>query len=275
MREPAPAKLNLALHVRERRADGYHALETLFAFVDQGDVVSVAPGDGLSLALTGPFACDLGSGDDNLVLRAARLLQSQAGIAKGAALTLDKRLPVASGIGGGSADAAATLRLLDRFWGLDLGIEGLMPIAAALGSDVPACLLGRTAIGTGRGEHLVPIANDLAGTPVLIANPGVALSTAAVFAQWDGVDRGALAAGEVSDIIAHGRNDLTTPAQELTRDINRLLDALIGSGASFARMSGSGATCFALYESDVLRDRASRAMSQDHPHYWTMACRLT
>ncbi len=273
--EPAPAKLNLALHVRGRRDDGFHALETLFAFVDRGDVVSVEQNDALSLTLTGPFAHDLGGGDDNLVLLAARQLQSQAGIAQGAALTLDKRLPVASGIGGGSADAAATLRLLDRFWRLDLGIEGLMPIAVALGSDVPACLLGRTAIGTGRGERLVPIANDLAGTPVLITNPGIALSTAAVFAHWDGIDRGALAGGEVSDMLAHGRNDLAAPARALVPQTGALLDALTAAGGAHAKMSGSGATCFALYDSEASRDRAAQSLAREFPQIWTMACRLT
>jgi 4-diphosphocytidyl-2-C-methyl-D-erythritol kinase len=273
--EPAPAKLNLALHVRGRRADGYHELETLFAFVDRGDVVSVAANDGLSLALTGRFAGDLARDDeDNLVLRAARLLHAHSGTTRGAALTLDKRLPVASGIGGGSADAAATLRLLDRFWGLDLGIAGLMPLALALGSDVPACLLGRTAIGTGRGEQLVPVAHDLAGTPVLIANPGVALSTAAVFAHWDGIDRGPLGAATVSDIVAHGRNDLTAAAEALVPAIAALLVDLRAGGATHAKMSGSGATCFALYADTDARDAAQRALDEIHPRYWTMACRL-
>lgn len=275
IREPAPAKLNLALHVRGRRGDGFHALETLFAFVDRGDVVSVETEDGLSLALTGPFAGDLASDDDNLVLRAARLLQSHSRTAHGAALTLDKQLPVASGIGGGSADAAAALRLLDRFWGLGLGVDGLMPLAIELGSDVPACLLGKTAIGTGRGERLVPVANDLAGAPVLIVNPRIALSTAAIFARWDGVDRGALAAGEVSDILAWGRNDLAAPAEALVPEIGELIAALRDGGAAQAKMSGSGATCFALYDNVDARDAARRALSKVHPRYWTMACRLT
>lgn len=274
IREPAPAKLNLALHVRGRRVDGYHELETLFAFVDRGDVVSVEAGDTLTLALTGPFAGDLTSDDDNLVLCAARMLQSHSDTTRGAALTLDKHLPVASGIGGGSADAAATLRLLDRFWSLGLGFEGLMPLANRLGSDVPACLLGRTAIGKGRGERLVPIASDLAGAYVLIVNPGIALSTAVVFARWDGVDRGALAVGEISDMVARGRNDLTNPAKALVPAIGELLCSLRASGAMHARMSGSGATCFALYRDEATRDAAKRAIAEKHDGYWTMACRL-
>lgn len=272
--EQAPAKLNLALHVRGRRKDGYHELETLFAFADRGDVVSVAEENGLSLALIGSFADNLAGDDDNLVLRAARALQTHVGTERGARLTLDKRLPVASGIGGGSADAAATLRLLDRFWRLGIGIEGLMPLAIELGSDVPACLLGQTAIGMGRGEALTPSANDLSGTPLLIVNPGIALSTAAVFGHWDGVDRGELPTGSVSDILAQGRNDLAAPAQAMVPDIAALLAALRNTGALHARMSGSGATCFALYDSEIGRDAAAATMAQEHSGYWTMACRL-
>jgi 4-diphosphocytidyl-2-C-methyl-D-erythritol kinase len=208
MRETAPAKLNLALHVRGREADGYHRIETVFAFVEYGDELSVAPGDGLTLTVTGPFAGALEGEGDNLVLRAARALAAAAGVAANAALTLDKRLPVASGIGGGSADAAAALRLLRRFWRLDKGDERLAEIAGMLGADVPACLAGRTMRGEGRGDRLTPLdLPNLAGTPVLLVNPRVAVPTAAVYRGWDGVDRGPLIDWDA------GRNDLEPPAR--------------------------------------------------------------
>src|SRR5687767_6601589 len=176
MHETAFAKLNLALHVRERLPDGYHGLETLFAFCEDGDRLTVAGGDALQLDLTGPFAGGLGAGPDNLVLRAAQALRDRFGVEQGGRLTLDKRLPVAAGLGGGSADAAAALRLLDRWWKLDAREEDLLAIAAALGADVPACLLSEPARGEGRGDLLAPAPDlGLSGTPVLLVNPGVPL----------------------------------------------------------------------------------------------------
>ena len=185
--EVAPAKLNLALHVRARRADGYHELETLFAFCRDGDVITLAPAEVDRFALTGPFGAVL-VGDDNLVTRARDAFRARFG-ADPCAITLDKRLPIASGIGGGSADAAATLRALARWRGVAEDDPALFALAEALGADVPACLLGRAAIGTGKGEKLAPIAG-LGAMPALLVNPGVAVSTAAVFKAWDGVDRG-------------------------------------------------------------------------------------
>ena len=211
--EIAPAKINLALHVRRKRSDGYHELESIFAFAKEGDVVRGRDADALSLEITGPFAGNLTADADNLVLRAARALAAAADVPPCAALTLDKRLPVASGIGGGSADAAAALRLCNRLWALDWPIERLLPIAATLGADVPPCLVGRTLRGEGRGDDLTLVPRPrLTGRPLLLVNPGVALSTAAVFAHWDGVDRGALPEGDDADAIALGRNDLEAPA---------------------------------------------------------------
>lgn len=256
MRGTAYAKLNLALHVRAREPDGYHRIETLFAFCAHGDVLTAAPGKALSLTVIGPFAAALGGEGDNLVLRAARAL----GVNK-IALTLEKNVPVASGIGGGSADAAAALRLLGG------AREDLQEIAASLGADVPACLASRTARGEGRGERLSFIDDiGLAGTPVLLVNPRIALPTAAVFAAWDGVDRGPLR--EWRD----GRNDLEAPARRLVPEISTMLDAL--TGATFARMSGSGATCFGLFESEALRDEIQARISSDYPSWWTLASRL-
>lgn len=251
------AKLNLALHVRARRADGYHEIETLFAFVDAGDTIVATPAAELSLAIDGPFAEGLSVGEDNLVLRAARALQAAHGVAAGAALRLTKRLPVASGIGGGSADAAATLRLLARVWGVPLDVRA-EAIAAELGADVPACLRSVAARGSGRGDALVTVDNGLSGTPVLLVNPGVAVATGPVFAGWDGVDRGPLGTGV-------GRNDLQAPAVALAPVIADVLDWLARrQGATLVRMSGSGATCFALFDGAAARDAAAAIV----PHQW-------
>jgi 4-diphosphocytidyl-2-C-methyl-D-erythritol kinase len=263
--ETAKAKLNLALHVRARRSDGYHELETLFAFAEDGDVITVAPADTDSLLLTGPFAAVLRGEGDNLVTRAARAFRERFG--GGAhAITLDKRLPIASGIGGGSADAAATLRALGRLHDVTLG--AMFPIADALGSDVPACLYGVSAIGRGKGEQLEPVPG-LPGTPVLLVNPGVAVSTAEVFRRWDGIDRGPLPTDP-----RDGRNDLEPPARALAPVIGEVLDMLaVQPGAGLTRMSGSGATCFALFDSDANRDAAAGALCARD--WWTLASRLT
>ena len=273
MEERAPAKINLALHVRERMADGYHRLETIFAFARDGDLVSVAPGEELSLAIRGPFAEGLSTGPDNLVMRAASALQRAAGATSGAALTLFKALPVASGIGGGSADAAAALRLLAQFWRTDVD---LAPIAAGLGADVPACLVGRTVRGEGKGDMLLPVAADrLAGMPLLLVNPGVPLPTGAVFAKWDGVDRGVLGSGDPLAASLAGRNDLETPAMALCPVIGELVAWLRRrEGVLLARMSGSGATCFALFDRAEHLAAAEAAARRDWPQAWCLATAL-
>lgn len=254
MEETAYAKVNLALHVRAREPDGYHRIETLFAFCEDGDVLTAAEADALSLVVTGPFAGALAGEADNLVLEAARAL------GRNVALTLDKRLPVAAGIGGGSADAAAALRLL-------AGGSDLKTVAARLGADVPACLSSRTARGEGRGGVLSPVAMpELAGTPVLLVNPGVPLPTARVFAAWDGIDRGPLGGWE------EGRNDLQEPAIRLVPEIADVLAAL--AGARIARMSGSGATCFGLYASEAERDAAAARIRAANPAWWVSQTRL-
>lgn len=265
MIERAPAKLNLALHVRARRPDGYHELETLFAFVEFGDEVSVEPADTDSFSIVGPFSAGLAGEGDNLVTRAATAFTARFGGCPHK-ITLDKRLPVASGIGGGSADAAATLRALGRLHGV--ADEAMFDIADGLGSDVPACLDGRTAIGRGRGEQLEPVPG-LPGTPVLLVNPGVAVSTADVFRRWDGVDRGPLAADPMT-----GRNDLEAPAREIAPVIGEVLELLAAQpGATLARMSGSGATCFALFESDAQCADAAKVLTR--PDWWVQQTRLT
>lgn len=262
--EPARAKINLALHVRSRRFDGYHEIETLFAFVDYGDLVRVAPSSETKLALSGPFAGALAAEGDNLVSRAARRFDATFGGGPWF-IELEKHLPVASGIGGGSADAAATLRALARLQGVDPRDARLFAIADALGSDVPACLLGETAIGRGRGEQLVPI-EGMPGTPALLVNPGVGVSTAQVFARWDGIDRGAIGEGPLLQVARAGRNDLEAPALEIAPVIGEVLEALARRrGVLLARMSGSGATCFALFDGIEARAEAADAMA---PGWW-------
>jgi 4-diphosphocytidyl-2-C-methyl-D-erythritol kinase len=263
-REIAAAKLNLALHVRGRLSDGRHAIETLFIFCADGDRLSAVEADALSLNVTGPFARDL-DGVDNLVFRAAGALAKVAGIDRSAAITLDKRLPVASGIGGGSADAAATLRLLTSLWRIDPAHASA--VAPLLGSDVAACLLSVPARGEGAGDVLTPLAlGELAGKPVLLVNPRVQVSTAEIFAHWDGIDGGPL--GEWREEW----NDLQPIAEALVPQITSVLAWLSAqAGAEFVRMSGSGATCFALFDSDEARDRASDAVPRE---WWRLATNL-
>jgi len=251
-RETAFAKINLALHVRKRRDDGYHELETLFAFVDAGDELVVAPADRDSLIVYGEFSGALDCGD-NIVEHALALLPRQDHWA----VSLDKRLPVAAGLGGGSADAGAIFRLIERLHGLPGDWEDL---AAGLGADVPACVRSRAALGLGTGTELVEVSNDLAGAPVLLVNPRVPLPTGPVFRGWDGVDRGPLPSGDLRTIAMHGRNDLEPGAIALVPAIADVLGWLGQSGAWLARMSGSGATCFALYADAAARDAAAAAV---------------
>ena len=260
-KEPAPAKVNLALHVRGKLPDGRHRLETVFAFCTDGDLVAADPADDLNLQVKGPFAAELGAVEDNLVLRAANALQQQAGVSQGAALTLTKNLPVASGIGGGSADAAATLRLLTGLWEIDPAHA--TAVAPGLGADVPACLFSLTARGDGAGDELQLVDAGVSGSPILLVNPRVALSTAEVFAAWSGDDKGAL-----GDWRA-GRNDLEVAAVEQVPLIGAVLAWLsVQPGVEVARMSGSGATCFALFESEQARDHAEVAVPRE---WWRLS----
>ena len=265
--EIARAKINLALHVRGRMADGYHRLETIFAFAEFGDRLEAQSSTDIELELRGPFAGDLDAGPDNLVRKAAELLRTHSGTLAGVKLILDKRLPVAAGLGGGSADAAAALRLLVRWWKLEVEAGALARIAADLGADVPACLDGRPTRGEGRGDALSPFPSEgLTGKPVLLVNPGVALTTSEVFARWDGIDRGPL-----GDWRA-GRNDLTLPAIQCVPMIETVLDSL--GRAEIARMSGSGASCFGLYATIADRDADAMDIGNARPGWWTAVSRL-
>lgn len=270
--ETAHAKLNLALHVRARRADGYHELESLFAFCADGDGLSgTLREDGeIALRVEGPFADGLPTDERNLVMRTAHALQAATGGHLGADLLLEKHLPVASGIGGGSADAAAALRLLVRLWGVRPMEIDFPSIASALGADVPACLGSATVYGSGVGDRLETIDLDLAETPVLLVNPLIACPTGPVFGGWDGIDRGAL------DPLAwaRGRNDLTASAMALVPEIEDVLAVLRAQLPQVARMSGSGATCFAVFASEAERDAAAERIIADHPDWWVMTSLL-
>jgi 4-diphosphocytidyl-2-C-methyl-D-erythritol kinase len=262
-REIAPAKINLALHVRGILPDGRHAIETIFAFCTDGDRLGAEPADELSLQVAGPFASELGDVDDNLVFRAAAALAEAAGARQGAAITLDKRLPVASGIGGGSADAAAALRLLTSLWQIEP--DHAIAVAPELGSDVPACLLSLPAKGEGPGDQLTPIQlPELSGKPVLLVNPRMLLSTAEVYGQWNGIDQ-----GPVGD-WKQGFNGLEADAVALAPQIETVLAWLSAQpGAEFVRMSGSGATCFALFETEEALVQAGEAVPREWWHLET------
>lgn len=268
--EFAPAKVNLALHVLGRRADGYHLLDSLVVFAAVGDVLRAEPADALTLEVSGPFAAALFE-PDNLVLRAARRLAETAGIVPRARLVLDKRLPVASGIGGGSADAAAALRLLARLWHLP---PTPAELALALGADVPVCLDCMAARMSGIGESLAP-APRLPPCGLVLVNPGVAVATADVFrvrtgpfsdplalpAGWPG------AAAMAADLGRRG-NDLEAPAVTLAPAIGTVLTALRAlPGVLLARMSGSGATCFALFA--TAEEARAAAAGIARPGWWT------
>lgn len=264
MIETAFAKINLALHVREKLPDGYHRIETLFAFCEDGDELSAEHSSEQSLKISGEFAGGL-SRTDNLVEKAAAALREASDAGGPVAMHLQKRLPVAAGIGGGSADAAAALRLLSRLWNLPMAIEKLEDIGRSLGADVAACVQSTSMRGTNRGDVLEPV-DGLEGTPVLLINPRVELRTADVFARWDGLDR-----GELED-WRDGRNDLESAATAMVPQIGTILAWLSAQrGADVVRMSGSGATCFALFDSEAARDHAVMAVPRE---WWCLASRL-
>lgn len=271
------AKINLALHVRRKRADGYHEIETIFAFAEDGDLLRadvLPPAAGHRLSITGPFGSALSADGDNLVIRAADAASSRfpASAPPAVDFILDKRLPVAAGIGGGSADAAAALRLLCS----SVDQKELLGLAAGLGADVAACLVSRTCRGEGVGERLIAVEEGaVAGMPLLLVNPGLPCATGPVFAAWDGVDRGALAGGDPLGAAMAGRNDLEAPARRLLPAIGEVIEALSGcAGVVLARMSGSGATCFALFDSERRRDAAAAAIAAARPGWWCLATRL-
>jgi len=279
----APAKINLFLHVGDKRDDGYHALESIAAFVDVGDKLAFAPADSLTLRIDGPFGEGLAGESDNLVLRAARVLAEHAGIEAHAAITLTKNLPLASGIGGGSADAAAALRGLVQLWDLtQVGPIIAREIAETLGSDVPVCVESRPSWMEGRGE-IVTFVRAVPPIKVVLVNPGIAVPTAAVFGALkarSGVDTASRIlfdrdAWSMADYLQSTRNDLEEPALGLAPVIGEVLAALRAQpGVYLARMSGSGATCFAFFENDAAAEAAADTIAKAHPNWWVKAARI-
>lgn len=269
------AKINLALHVRGRRADGYHEIETLFAFVDGGDAITAEFADEDALAIDGEFGEGLSAGGDNLVMKVLALLRGRYGADRVPllAVTLTKRLPVAAGIGGGSADAAAMARLIRKHFLPELGDATLARLVSPLGADIAACVASMTCLGVGVGEELSPVPGlSLGGTPVLLVNPRLPVATGPVFAAWDGIDRGALFTGaDARAGLLGARNDLQRAAIAQCPAITDILLELGALRPWLARMSGSGATCFALFDSAAERDAAAATLAERHPDWWTMA----
>lgn len=276
--EPACAKVNLTLHVTGKRADGYHDLESLVAFCALHDTVAAEPepaGTGLSLRVVGPMAGGLAREGDNIMLRAARRLAGALGRDPDVRLTLIKRLPVASGIGGGSADAAATVRALIRLWGQRPSDTILSGITLGLGADVPVCFRGKAVTMTGVGEHLKP-APSLPSAGLVLVNPLKPLSTPSVFKARQGafsrpnpLTDSPPSAEALADALRERRNDLTEPAEIVEPAIRTVLDALDASpGSLLARMSGSGATCFALYSNGTMAQRAAQTLSEGYRDWW-------
>lgn len=289
--EEGRAKVNLSLRVVGRRADGYHDLESVVAFADCADRLALDPGGELRLATTGPLAAACGETSDNLVFKAAKLLADAVPDLKLGAFALDKVLPVAAGIGGGSADAAAALRLLARLNNLSLDDPRLQEVALATGADVPVCLLSRACDMTGVGEQLLPLA--LPSMPCVMVNPRVPVATKDVFREL-GLRNGELLVGasdvleaaawpdeggsisdwvEVLDTVA---NDLEAPAMRIEPVIGKVLGALrVSAGVKLARMSGSGATCFAIYGTSEEAHAAAEKIRRDHPGWWVHAGTLS
>ncbi len=273
----ARAKINLALHVTGQRGDGYHLLDSLVAFAETGDTVRVEAAGCLSLTIDGPMASGLPVTDDNLVLRAARLF----GVSHGAHIHLTKRLPIASGIGGGSADAAAALLALSDLWSLPLPPPETV---LTLGADVPVCLSGRPARMQGIGEVVTPLTAPLPPAWAVLTNPGVAVSTPAIFRALAQKSNSALpeTLGPWPDLSAFAqfltaqRNDLAPPACALEPVITDVLTALTAQpGCALARMSGSGATCFGLFPSEPAANAAAEGLRRAHPGWWTTSARLS
>lgn len=278
VRRAARAKVNLYLHVLGKRPDAYHDLDSLVVFAEFGDEIEVALAPDLSLRTRGPFADRVPQSGDNLVLCAAEGLRAAGRTAAGAEITLTKRLPVAAGLGGGSADAAAALHALCELWQIDSAQVDLRKIAAALGADVPVCLAGCPSLIRGRGEDLLPVP-PLPPCHFVLVNPGVALGTAEVFACYDGAGSGEAAlagtfpvARALARALSERRNDLEPAARALAPAVGETL-RLIGEtpGCLLARMSGSGATCFGLFENSIDAEAAAEIVRRAEPNWWIEA----
>ncbi len=278
----APAKVNLFLHVTGKRADGFHELQSLVAFADAADELEIESANGFSLEVEGPFANGLPRETDNLVLQAARALSGHFSVRAGARFKLTKNLPVASGIGGGSADAAAAFRGLVALWetgsadGPDIGL-----LAARLGSDIPVCLASVTAWMEGRGERVTRLP-PLPQAHLVLINPGFGVATAEVFRRLDSrkgrpasIPPGPFAsADDLAHYLKTMGNDLEAPALSIAPGIGAVLDALTHAGSALARMSGSGATCFGLFKTAAARDAAARSIARAEKAWWVRSSKF-
>ena len=277
----APAKLNLYLHVIGQREDGYHELDSLVAFASVGDLVYARPAANLNLTINGPFARQLHSISDNLVWRTANALQNITGVHVGADLVLTKNLPISSGIGGGSANAAATIRALIGLWDINQNDYDLSAFALALGADVPVCLYGQAAFMGGIGEEIAP-GPEIPNVDLVIVNPGVPVSTPDVFKiRNGGFSKPAKRTGKMKSLSAFTReltccaNDLTESAITIAPDIQKVLSALNSAGdCLLARMSGSGATCFGIFKTKRHAKRAASEIATKNPDWWIKTANL-
>ncbi len=287
--ETAPAKVNLTLHVTGRREDGYHLLESVVAFADVCDVLSFSKAPEFTLAVSGPYSDHLADTSDNLVLNAAHALaHGMKALPPGAAIELEKNIPVAAGLGGGSSDAAACIRGLLRFHDLEASDTALSQVAAGVGADVTVCLRPQVSFMSGIGQLVEP-ATALPKVPAVLVNPGVPLPTAAVFDAL-GLEPGEAFPAEtppfpntsfrdvrdLADYLTGCRNDLEAPAARMIREIGDIQEALFACpGCLIARMSGSGPTCFALFESDDAAAAAVLALTVEHPNWWVVSTVLS
>ncbi len=277
----APAKLNLYLHILDRRDDGYHVIESLVVFTELADVLTISPGHGLTLSVAGEFADAAGVGDSNLAMKAARALQTHAGITHGAELTLTKHIPVGAGLGGGSADAAAALRGLNRFWWINLSPPALRKLAVTLGADVAMCLDSVPTMARGIGEELTPVLHPLPMMHAVLVHPRTPLLTKDVYA--------AFRLGNTAnpwndhftskDFIASLKpthNHLQRAAIVVDGHVAEVLLALetLQPAADFVRMTGSGACCFALYQEEAAAQRAAAQLKKHYPNWWIALTRI-
>ncbi|ESZ63184.1 4-(cytidine 5'-diphospho)-2-C-methyl-D-erythritol kinase [Mesorhizobium sp. L103C131B0] len=277
----APAKINLALHVTGRRADGYHLLESLVVFTRFGDRVEIEPADADRFSVSGRYATSVPIDDSNLVVKAREALRRQAGQQRTppVAIRLEKNLPVASGVGGGSSDAAAVLQGLVRTWGLDIGEAELSRIGLTLGADVPMCLAAKPLVARGVGDEL-SLVPDFPALALVLVNPGVAVSTPDVFNALEKRDNEGLPPlprafdfHSVRNWLEITRNDLEPAAQAIQPPIGRALSLLNRAGSGFSRMSGSGATCFGLFETGNVAKRAAAEIRSREPEWFVAATR--
>jgi len=274
MKIDAPAKINLALHVVGQRSDGYHLIESVVTFINVSDVLSLAPATNLTLNIDGPEAVGLPNDHQNLVIKAAQSLALKGDIkALGADICLTKNLPIASGIGGGSADAAAALKALNTFWSVHLSDPQLKEIGLPLGADIPMCLNGKPLLASGIGEVLEEV--SMPDFHMVLVNPRISVSTPKIFNSLPRKDNAPLPAlprssksGAWIDWLSETRNDLQEAAIEFAPQIRNCLLALTESNAQFARMSGSGATCFGIYQSQRDAKNAAASIRLNYPDWW-------